>query len=84
MTVCNHCGYEWTYGGEMQKATCPSCGAKTPVEENETATMRFDVHGLDVDDDEARDLADRLFVLLDDAGYDVKGVAPVLRERGGR
>jgi len=31
-TECHNCGYEWNYGGEMQKATCPSCGTKTPVE----------------------------------------------------
>lgn len=28
---CEHCGYEWAYGGEMWKATCPRCGRKTPT-----------------------------------------------------
>jgi len=28
---CNHCSYEWDYGGELARATCPSCGRKTPV-----------------------------------------------------
>lgn len=30
---CDHCGYEWEYGGEMLKATCPSCQRKTPVDD---------------------------------------------------
>jgi len=31
MTECSHCGYEWEYGGDMKKATCPSCQSKTLV-----------------------------------------------------
>ena len=27
--TCEHCGYEWTYTGEMWTATCPRCGQKT-------------------------------------------------------
>lgn len=42
--------------------------------------MRFDVHGLDVDDDEARDVANALYQFLSE-GYDVEGVAPVLVDR---
>lgn len=34
---CPHCGYIWNYGGNMQKATCPSCGYKCKVEENKIA-----------------------------------------------
>jgi len=29
---CHHCGYEWDYQGDMQRATCPSCSRKTPAE----------------------------------------------------
>lgn len=29
--VCRHCGYEWCYKGTAKRATCPSCGLKTPV-----------------------------------------------------
>lgn len=29
VVVCEHCGYEWTYSGEMWRATCPRCGKKT-------------------------------------------------------
>lgn len=32
MTTCVHCDYTWEYGGELEKATCPSCNLKTPVE----------------------------------------------------
>lgn len=28
---CIHCEYQWTYTGDLAKATCPSCGRKTPV-----------------------------------------------------
>jgi len=28
---CHSCGYEWDYGGELTKATCPSCNVKTLV-----------------------------------------------------
>lgn len=29
---CQQCGYVWEYTGSLQKATCPSCSAKVPVE----------------------------------------------------
>jgi len=29
---CHSCGYEWDYGGELAKATCPSCNVKTLVD----------------------------------------------------
>jgi len=32
---CHRCGYEWEYGGDMNRATCPSCGRKTPVDAEE-------------------------------------------------
>ena len=28
------CGYIWNYSGEMEMATCPSCGYKVKVEAN--------------------------------------------------
>ena len=28
---CENCGYEWGYGGNNERATCPSCGNKTRV-----------------------------------------------------
>lgn len=31
MTECDNCGYEWEYGGDLQRATCPSCQSKTTV-----------------------------------------------------
>jgi len=34
MTECIHCGYEWTYSGELEKSTCPSCQRKTPTDED--------------------------------------------------
>ncbi len=42
--------------------------------------QQFDVHGLDVDDDEAREVANAIYATLEDKGYDVDGVAPVLHE----
>lgn len=27
--VCHKCNYSWEYVGEMWRATCPRCGAKT-------------------------------------------------------
>jgi hypothetical protein len=34
---CHRCKYDWEYGGEMPRATCPRCGAKVdtgiPIEE---------------------------------------------------
>jgi rubrerythrin len=27
------CGYSWAYGGDMKKATCPSCSRKIDVED---------------------------------------------------
>lgn len=30
---CHHCEYEWEYGGEMERATCPSCGRKTGIDD---------------------------------------------------
>ena len=35
MTECDKCGYEWDYTGKLLKATCPSCGLKTPVESDD-------------------------------------------------
>lgn len=32
---CHNCGYEWSYQGDMGKATCPSCNVKTPVDRDE-------------------------------------------------
>lgn len=32
---CQKCGYVWEYTGSLQKATCPSCSAKVPVESEE-------------------------------------------------
>lgn len=32
--VCQNCDYHWIYTGKLLRATCPSCGAKVPVEEN--------------------------------------------------
>jgi len=31
----DECGYEWDYSGALKKATCPSCGYKTPVPDND-------------------------------------------------
>jgi len=31
LTECQHCGYKWEYTGTAKKATCPSCGNKTPA-----------------------------------------------------
>ena len=33
---CHKCGYEWTYSGELQQTTCPSCGLKTSTEQDTT------------------------------------------------
>ena len=33
--VCHNCEYEWVYSGQMNQATCPSCGIKTPVDRDE-------------------------------------------------
>lgn len=30
--VCSECGYEWDYGGDAARATCPDCKHKVPVE----------------------------------------------------
>lgn len=38
MTECNHCGYEWTYSGELPQATCPACARKTAVGESDDET----------------------------------------------
>jgi len=29
--TCKHCGYEWTYDGDLWQATCPRCNKKTPT-----------------------------------------------------
>ena len=29
---CHRCEHVWTYSGTFNKATCPSCSAKVPVE----------------------------------------------------
>lgn len=34
--TCPFCGYAWKYGGEMKRATCPSCSNKVDVEEHRT------------------------------------------------
>jgi rubrerythrin len=34
--TCEYCGYFWTYNGNMQMATCPSCSNKNDVTENRT------------------------------------------------
>lgn len=31
MAECHDCEYEWEYTGELNRATCPSCGAKVEV-----------------------------------------------------
>lgn len=31
--TCQDCGYSWDYTGSMARATCPSCGAKVPVDD---------------------------------------------------
>ena len=28
---CEKCGYEWTYTGQMWRATCPRCAHNTPT-----------------------------------------------------
>lgn len=33
---CDRCGHEWTYTGDLEAATCPSCRAKIPVETGAT------------------------------------------------
>lgn len=33
---CHSCNYEWDYSGSLARASCPSCGLKTPVEKQET------------------------------------------------
>jgi DNA-directed RNA polymerase subunit RPC12/RpoP len=35
MAKCNHCEYEWEYSGKLDRATCPNCGGKTRVEDND-------------------------------------------------
>lgn len=36
LVVCDTCGYDWDYGGELRRATCPACGHKTPVDDGDT------------------------------------------------
>lgn len=43
-------------------------------------SLRFEALGLDVEDDEARELSNKVFQILRDAGHEAEGVAPVLRE----
>lgn len=53
--------------------------------------LSFNVHGVqdanDIEDEKARQMANAMYAGLEDAGFDVKGVAPVLRDpdaqRGG-
>jgi uncharacterized Zn ribbon protein len=33
---CPKCGYEWTYTGKLDMATCPNCSRKVKVQENGT------------------------------------------------
>ncbi|MFD1588518.1 hypothetical protein ACFR9U_16185 [Halorientalis brevis] len=44
------------------------------------ADLAFRVLGLDVDDEETREIANEMYELLTERGHDVHGVAPVLRE----
>lgn len=32
MTECDNCGYEWSYSGQLEKTTCPSCQSKTTTD----------------------------------------------------
>jgi len=32
---CPKCGYEWSYGGNLMRATCPNCGTKSHVNRKE-------------------------------------------------
>lgn len=38
--TCPHCGRTWPYGGSADRATCPECKSKVPVE-------RFSVEKID-------------------------------------
>ncbi|WP_101294419.1 hypothetical protein [Halegenticoccus soli] len=40
---CHRCGYIWEYSGTFQKATCPSCSAKVPVERQSTEESLEDI-----------------------------------------
>lgn len=33
--TCHKCNYVWSYTGDLNKGTCPDCGAKVPVSESE-------------------------------------------------
>lgn len=35
MLKCEHCGYEWEYKGKLARASCPSCGQKVKVSQQE-------------------------------------------------
>jgi hypothetical protein len=35
MLQCEHCGYEWEYKGKLARASCPSCGQKVKVSQQE-------------------------------------------------
>jgi hypothetical protein len=32
---CEHCGYEWEYKGKLARASCPSCGQKVKLRQQE-------------------------------------------------
>ena len=34
---CHRCGYSWEYSGSLQRATCPNCATKVPIDENQLA-----------------------------------------------
>jgi len=40
MTECDKCGYEWDYSGDLLLATCPSCGLKTDVDDDDTVEVK--------------------------------------------
>jgi hypothetical protein len=35
MLTCEHCGYEWEYKGKLARASCPSCGQKVKIRQQE-------------------------------------------------
>ena len=32
---CHKCGYEWDYGGDLERSTCPNCKSTVKVPQNE-------------------------------------------------
>lgn len=39
LTTCEHCGYQWKYTGDKDRATCPDCGSKTDSAMNPLAHL---------------------------------------------